>query len=64
MKCDNIKHNLINTINEINKKIYSLDEFFQEQIFNKNIISEESDLLFLNNSYYCLNKILLKFNNL
>lgn len=64
MKYDNIRHNLINTINEITKEIYFLDEFSQEQIFNENIIPEEPALLFLNNSYYRLNEILLNLNKL
>ena len=64
MKYDNIRRNLINTINEITKEIYSLDEFSQEQIFNENIIPEEPALLFLNNSYYCLNEVLLNLNKL
>lgn len=64
MKYDNIRHNLINTINEITKEIYSLDEFSQAQIFNENIIPEEPALLFLKNSYYRLNEILLYLNKL
>ena len=64
MKYDNIKYHLINTINEVTKEIYSLDEFSQNQIFNDNIIPDEPTLLFLNNSYYCLNELLLSLNNL
>lgn len=64
MKYDNIKHNLVNTINEVTKEIYSLDEFSQEQIFNEDILPEEPTLLFLKNSYYRLNEILLSLNNL
>ena len=64
MKYDNIKYHLINTINEVTKEIYSLDEFSQNQIFNEDIIPDEPTLLFLNNSYYCLNELLLSLNNL
>ena len=64
MKYDNIKYHLINTINEVTKEINSLDEFSQNQIFNEDIIPDEPTLLFLNNSYYCLNELLLSLNNL
>lgn len=64
MMNDNIKYHLINTINEVTKEINSLDEFSQNQIFNEDIIPDEPTLLFLNNSYYCLNELLLSLNNL
>lgn len=57
-KYSNIRQNLINTINEVTKEIYSLDELSQAQIFNDDIIPEQPDLLFLNNCYYCLYDLL------
>lgn len=64
MKYDNIKYHLINTINEVNKEIYSLDEVSQSQIFNDDIIPENATLLFLNKSYCYLNEMLSSLNNL
>ena len=64
MKYDNIRRNLVDAINEVTKEIYSLGELSQEQIFNQNVIPEDPALLFLNNSYYRLNEILLCLNNL
>ena len=64
MKYCNIRHNLVNTLNEVTKEIYSLDESSQKQIFNEDILPEEPALLFLNNSYHLLNEILLSLNKL
>lgn len=61
MKYDNIRYNLVNTINEVIKEIYSLDEFSQEQIhvlltiFVKYILILYSRLKF----FLCLKKFLV-----
>lgn len=64
MKYNDVRNNLVNTICAIRKEIYSLDETSQDQIFNEDIIPEEPELLFLKNSYFCLNEILLNVNSL
>lgn len=64
MNKENIKCDLIHAINAVSSEIYSLDEASQNQIFNEDIKPKNPTLLFLKNSYNCLNQLLMELNKL